>query len=377
MKLQKVLIVPLATASLAVCSTNVMATPDVRVSGFGTLGYVTTDTNDAEFRNSLRQQKGATESNGDWGVDSRLGLQANTTFNETFSAVAQGFISRRDGDSSPDIEWLFLQADVFDATSFRAGRMLVPTFLLSDFRQVGYAQHWLRSPVEVYGNFLNTSFDGLQSVSRFSLGNYNATVQLSGGEATGNKKFFAIGPNVFETDEKSDGLYSANFSLQQGDWLGRLGYTHMTDVQIVSGGRAVQSGDDNFYSAGIQYDNGNVLAMSEYIWRRWDAEGAQDGSLDSEAFYLTAGYRFGNIMPYVTYSEFTPEGNGYLAQGSSMDTRKTSAIGARWDVASNLALKAQIEEVSGGVGDQFISDPSRQGRQPNTQVYSLALDFIF
>ncbi|BBI60805.1 hypothetical protein HSBAA_21110 [Vreelandella sulfidaeris] len=148
----------------------------------------------------------------------------------------------------------------------------------------------------------------------------------------------------------------------------------MKDVEIVSGGRAIQSGDDNFYSAGLQYDNGTVLAMSEYIWRLWDAEGAQDGTLDSEAFYLTAGYRFGDVMPYVTYSKFTPEGNGYVAQGSSMDSRKTTAIGARWDVVTNLALKAQIEEVSGGVGDQFISDPSRQGREPTTQVYSIALD---
>lgn len=377
MNLQKALTVPLTTASLAVCSAYVMAAPDVRVSGFGTLGYVSTDTNDAEYRSSLRQHKGATESNGDWGVDSRLGLQANTTFNETFSAVAQGYISRRDGDSSPDIEWLFLQADVLDGTSFRAGRMLVPTFLLSDFRQVGYAQHWLRSPVEVYGNFLNTSFDGLQSVSRFALGDYNATVQLSAGEATGNKKYFAVGNNLFETDEKSDSLYSANASLQQGDWTGRIGYTYMKDVEIVSGGRAIQSGDDNFYSAGLQYDNGTVLAMSEYIWRLWDAEGAQDGTLDSEAFYLTAGYRFGDVMPYVTYSKFMPEGNGYVAQGSSMDSRKTTAIGARWDVVTNLALKAQFEEVSGGVGDQFISDPVRQGREPSTQVYSIALDFIF
>ncbi|BBI60804.1 hypothetical protein HSBAA_21100 [Vreelandella sulfidaeris] len=207
MKLQKALIVPLTTASLAVCSAYVMAAPDVRVSGFGTLGYVTTDTNDAEYRSSLRQHKGATESNGDWGVDSRLGLQANTTFNETFSAVAQGYISRRDGDSSPDIEWLFLQADVLDGTSFRAGRMLVPTFLLSDFRQVGYAQHWLRSPVEVYGNFLNTSFDGLQSVSRFALGDYNATVQLSGGEATGNKSISLLATTCLKPMKKRQPLF--------------------------------------------------------------------------------------------------------------------------------------------------------------------------
>lgn len=374
MKFQKAFFVPLTAASLAVYSASVIAGPDLRVSGFGTLGYVTTDTDNAEFRSSLRQHKGATDSDGDWGVDSRLGLQANSTINDTFSAVAQGFISRRDGDSSPDIEWLFLQADVFDNTSLRAGRMLVPTFLLSDFRHVGYAQHWLRSPVEVYGTFMNTSFDGLQSVSRFSLGDYNATLQLSGGEATGNKKYFAVGSDIVETDEESDKIYSANFSLQQGDWTGRIGYTHMSDVEIVSNGQTVNSGNDDFFSAGIQYDNGSLLAMSEHIWRRWDASGDEDGALDSEAFYLTTGYRFGDVMPYITYSEFSPKGDGYP---SSLDTRKTTAIGARWDVVRNLAVKAQVEEISGGVGDQFLANPAHQLRQPSTQVYSVALDFIF
>lgn len=374
MQFQKAFSFPLIAGALAISSSHVLAAPDFRVSGFGTLGYVTTDTDNAEYRSSLRQHKGATDSNGDWGVDSRLGLQANSTINDTFSAVAQGFISRRDGDSSPDIEWLFLQADIFEGTSLRAGRMLVPTFLLSDFRHVGYAQHWLRSPVEVYGTFLNTSFDGLQGVSRFSLGDFNATAQLSGGQATGNKKYFAIGPDFFETDEDSDSIYSASFSLQQGDWTGRVGYTHMRDVEIISSGRTINSGNDDFFSAGLQYDNGSLLAMSEHIWRRWDSDGAEDGALDSEAFYLTAGYRFGDVMPYITYSEFSPKGDGYP---SSLDTRKTTAIGARWDVVRNLAVKAQVEEISGGVGDQFIANTEHQLRQPTTQAYSIALDFIF
>lgn len=376
MKLSKSLL--LTATALALASSQAMAAPDVRISGFGTLGYVTTNTDDAQFRSSLRQHKGATESDGDWGVDSRLGLQANTRFNDTFSAVAQGYFSRRDGDSSPDLEWLFLQADVLDGTSVRAGRMLVPTFFLSDFRHVGYAQHWLRTPVEVYGTFLNTSFDGIQSVSRFTVSDVNVSVQLSAGQATGNKKYFQIGDRFSETDEQSDNLYSANLTLQRGDWTGRLGYTHMRNAEIVSMGHTLFRGHDDFFSAGIQYDNGNLLVMAEHIWRQWDASGDQDGALDSQAYYLTAGYRFGSLMPYATYSEFSPQGEGYLASHLGTNaTRKTMALGARWDIARNFALKAQVEEVSGGVGDQFLADTVHQLDEPRTQVYSLALDFIF
>ncbi len=43
----------------------------------------------------------------------------------------------------------------------RLGRLPLPVFLVSDFRQVGYANTWIRPPIEVYGQVPLDNVDGL------------------------------------------------------------------------------------------------------------------------------------------------------------------------------------------------------------------------
>lgn len=388
MRLHKTLPATVAVAALALGSHAAVAAPDLTISGFGTAGYVATNTNKGEFRANGRQDKGATKS-GDWGADSRLGLQANVTFNDMFSAVGQLYISRRDGDSSPEAEWLFVQADVADWVSLRAGRMVLPAFMLSDFRHVGYAQHWLRTPVEVYGALNTTSYDGVQAIFRHQLGGYHLTAQLSAGQIDDERIYGRIGGTLVENKEKSDAIYSANLSAERGDWTFRVSHTLKRDVEIgaaetvslygglvtIREGTLHGRGDDHFTNVGIQYDNGSLLAMTEYVWRRWDVRKNIGGEYDSDAFYVTAGYRFGPVMPYLTYSQLDPLGEGY---SYGTDVRKTKAVGVRWDIMRNLAFKAQYEEVSGGQGDQMMpfSDAFRDAK-PKVRVYSASLDFIF
>lgn len=388
MRLHKSLPATFAVAALALGSHSTVAAPDLNISGFGTVGYAATNTNDAEFRANPRQHKGATKS-GDWGSDSRLGLQANVTFNDVFSAVGQLYISRRDGDSSPDAEWLFVQADLVDWASLRAGRMVLPAFMLSDFRHVGYAQHWLRAPVEVYGALNTTSFDGLQAIFRHELGGYRLTTQLSAGVSDDERIYGRVANGVMaENKEESDSIYSANLAAERGDWTFRVSHTLKRDVEIgaaktvflgnipiIQAGTLHGRGDDHFTNVGIQYDNGSLLAMTEYVWRRWDVRNNVGGEYDSEAFYVTAGYRFGSVMPYATYSQLDPMGDGY---SFGTEVRKTKAVGVRWDIVRNLAFKAQYEEVTGGNGDQLMPfTEAFRNDMPKTRVYSASLDFIF
>lgn len=389
MRLHKTLPATVALAALVLGSQQVLATPDLKISGFGTAGYVTTNTNGGEFRSNIRQHKGATKSDGDWGVDSRLGLQANVTFDDVFSAVGQLYISRRDGDSSPEAEWLFVQADLADWVSLRAGRMVLPAFMLSDFRHVGYAQHWLRTPVEVYGAFNTTSYDGVQAILRHQAGDYNLTAQISAGVSDDERIYGRVGGTLAENKEENSGIYSANLSAERGDWTVRVSHTFKHDTEIsaakntslygglvtIPGGTVFGRGDDHFTNVGVLYDNGSLLAMSEYVWRHWKVRNHVGGKNDSEAFYITAGYRFGSVMPYATYSQIDPTGNGY---SNGTEVRKTKAIGVRWDIVRNLAFKAQYEEITGGAGDQLMPfSDAFLNDLPKVRAYSASLDFIF
>ncbi|MFA5496307.1 MAG: hypothetical protein WC247_16200 [Porticoccaceae bacterium] len=376
MKLQAPFCSALAFAALTTAGQSALASPpDLHVSGFGTLGYVTTDTNEAEFRSSARQHKGATDSSGDWGVDSRLGLQANVTFNSVFSAVGQVFASRRDKDYSPDVEWLFGQANLNEWASVRVGRMVLPTFLVSDSRHVGYAMHWLRVPMEAYASYIPTSFDGVQGIFRAELAGYNITTQLSAGQSEA-KLYSVREQTVLSGTTEGDEMVSLNLVAERGDWTLRAGYTLSRNHEVQFPGSPAVKGDDGFTGLGVKYDNGSLLVQSEYILRRWNGRGAQDGYFDSDAYYLSAGYRFGAVMPYATFSHFRPDGEGY----STGDRRnaQTTAIGVRWDAVRNLALKAQVEEARGFSGLQYV--PVAAGfaaRAPSTHIFSIAADFVF
>lgn len=375
----------MALAPLALCAQSATAAPDVSISGFGTLGYVITDTDKAEFRASPRQHGGATKSSGDWGVDSRLGVQANVTFNDTFSVVGQAFASRRDGKNSVDAEWLYLQADLSKDATVRLGRMVMPAFLLSDFRHVGYAQHWLRTPAEVYGAFLTTSFDGAQATFRHRLGDYHLTATLSGGKADKEGVYGRLNGAETNMMEESRALYSAALSVERGSWLGRIAHTEKHGLELafdepldmgfftIPKGSLMAEGKDKFTALGIQYDNGSLLAIAEHTWRGWDEEEGF-ANLDAEAFYATAGYRLGSVMPYATYSQMKPKGDGYPDES----TRRTHAVGVRWDFMPDMALKVQYEEVSGSIG--FHVAPFSQDfaeSRPKIRAFSAALDFIF
>jgi hypothetical protein len=83
-------------------------------------------------------------------VDSRLGLQGVATYDK-FSVTGQ-LLTQRVGttDIKPRVEWLFASYSATDWLDVRLGRMVLPLFVLSDTRNVGFSSVWLRAPHEVY-----------------------------------------------------------------------------------------------------------------------------------------------------------------------------------------------------------------------------------
>lgn len=376
MKLKSICV---ATAVLAGTFCQVAtAAPEVQFSGFGTLGYVTTNSDKAVFRNGFTQDKGATNSDTDFGVDTRLGLQANIKFDETFSAVGQVLARETEGDFGANLEWFYGQAKVADWLDLRVGRMVLPVFMVSDSRYVGYAGHWLRSPQEVYGFYPPTSFDGAQAVLRQNLADTQFTLRLSAGTADSDIYFgnTTTTPTAGTVEYKR--LYSTSLTAENGNWQGHFGYTVGDKTKVQGGGGAISTeGKDKFTGLGVQYDNGTLLVMSEYVMRRYTSNDASDKGFDSDGYYVSAGYRFGSWMPYVSTSTFKPKGAFWKTIYANAGNGKTNAIGVRWDAMKNTAIKAQIEETKGTPGAQLmVIDPSFD---PNKKVraISVGVDFVF
>jgi Gram-negative porin len=350
----------LTLLAAALCSASYAASgPEFKFSGFGTVGAVTTNTDETQFRDGLRQPRGA-DTSVDFGVDSRVAGQVNLRWDETFSAVGQVLASRRAKSEGPALEWLYGQAELPAGFSLKLGRMVLPAFMISDSRSVGYSQHWLRTPNTVYGGYPASSFDGGQLQYRGQAGPVNLTAQLSVGKA---KADIVTSTGIATLDFPK--IRSLNLLAESGDWLFRLG----TVAALESTLTGLPPMDDRYNGVGVQYDNGTLVVLSEYSTRRQSI-----GLFDSSAMYISAGWRFGPWTPYLIASRFKPEGPGY---GPTAATANGSAIGLRWDAMPNVAVKAQFDRMlpsSSAIvntSPAFLVDPQR------INVYSVAVDFTF
>src|ERR1700734_3990968 len=170
------------------------ATPDnltpsmFSLSGFGTLGLVHSSEDDADFTATPLAPNGAGYTHS-WSpdIDSRLGAQVTAHFTPQLSAMLQ-LISEQNYDKTytPHVEWANIAYQVTPDFSVRLGRIVLPTFLLSDTRKVGYANPWVRPPLEVYSLSPIVDSDGADVSYKLHLGNVVNTLVATYGKNSFN-----------------------------------------------------------------------------------------------------------------------------------------------------------------------------------------------
>ena len=139
-------------------------------SGFGTLGLARSDTDQAVWVQNI-QTFGATNKNVDYRTDSKLAVQGTITPTQWLSGTAQVLTEERYGPGmSTQFEWAFVKVRPLPNLSVRAGRMELPTFLISDTQNVGYANLWLRAPDEVYGQPIFDVYNGYDVTYQHDVG---------------------------------------------------------------------------------------------------------------------------------------------------------------------------------------------------------------
>jgi hypothetical protein len=373
------------------------------MSGFGTLGLVATDTDAAEFRIAGQPNGARKRASGE--VDSKLAVQLGAKFNPMFSGTVQ-ILSRQNGEGSfkPQVEWAFLKAQLTPELSVRLGRLGAPLFAVSDFRYVGYANVWLRPPQEVYGQIPFSTFNGADLGYSTSIGSATLNVQVFAGKS----KDVVVG-----SDLEVKKFVGANATLDLGNGLAlRLGHAQgNTTLNAQDVGGLVQllranlgatpfasvaeeidptEKKSTFSGLGLSYDEGDWIASAEFTRRRMHSI-----IPSTTGWFASVGHRFGAFTPYVVVSDLkVDDGNvnntipsvGPTAQlsavvnavvASQRAEQSTKALGLRWDVARNMALKTQWDrvDVKNAGGLFLLLDPAWSKGKVN--VVSVALDFVF
>ena len=369
-------------------------------SGFGTVGLTGTTKNGAEYVIPGQVHGADKDLSGE--VDSKLGLQGTAKFNAQFSATVQVLTKQTGkGDWTPAVEWAFAKWQATPGLAIRAGRMGAPFFAVSDFRDVGYANTWLRPPIDVYGQVPVSHFDGADVNWTTQVLGKSVSVQAFGGESSAYVRQVKVevkklvGVNF--TAELADGL-----NLRIGHAQGKLTAHSASASQLVSVLRQTPFAsvgnefdatdkDASFSGIGLTYDEGQWVVAAEYTKRR-------NASFvpDTTGWYTTVGYRVGKFTPYATLSQQKTDSSNVnntipasvvigglplravvdAATAAQSTPQKTIALGVRWDAWRNVAVKAQYDSIkTTGAGQFYNVQPGFNNERVG--VYSLAVDFVF
>lgn len=342
--------------------------PTWSFSGFGTAALTHASNSDSEYVGSLYQPTGAGGQH-DWSstVDSKLGGQLTAHVTDRLSAVLQVVASNRTNNHfSPRVEWAYVSYAVTSDLSVSAGRTVLPGFMTSDTRLVGYANTSVRVPIETYNLNPTTSADGVNLSYRSHLGGATNTVQAWYGKT----KVTIIGQQGDRVNGvKADALRGIADTIESGALTVRAGVTFVDLTLPIAPGVTVVT-DSRVLNLGASYDPGKWFIQGELSHSK-----TTSASRAQRALYATAGLRWQNLTPYASFSTINTDDDQPQLRGLK---QSTSSLGVRWDVRPNTALKLQLDHVKlgeGNLGFMVNAKPSAAGS--STNVATLAVDFVF
>jgi hypothetical protein len=395
----------LALAALAsICglaSAQTAQGPTWSFSGFGTLGAVVTDTDLAQYVN-FGQPSGATKSV-NFGPDTKLGVQLGAKFNPMFSATVQ-VLSKYDGEGNwkPAVEWAFAKAQVTPSVAVRVGRMGAPLFVVSDFRDVNYANTWLRPPQDVYGQVPFSHFDGADVLGQKEWGGATISGQIYGGQLDSNSAGAPIHASAVigfnATAEFDNGLslrvgsVNAKLSVRNASVDSFVALLRTTPFTAVADQIDATDKPVRFSGVGLAYDRDNWVGSAEFTQRE-----NHSFISSTKGWAVTGGYRVGKFTPYVVVSGLKrtstnvdntiPTATQQLAVlHGTVDavlqtqnfTENTVSLGSRWDFTRNFAAKFEVEQIKTGPGATGLFKSPQPGFAGSTvNVYSVSVDFVF
>lgn len=391
--------------------------PSIKVSGFGTGALTMTNTDDAEFgrANQVRGVKKDART----GVDSNLGLQADVAINSWLSLTGQGLV-RKDAqdDYGAEATLAFAKARVNDEVSIRVGRVGAPVFMISEYRNVGYANTFVRPPQEMYSQVPFNNIDGVDATWQHGFGAISITAQLAAGRTKA--------PVAGDLEVEMKSLVALNLVAEYGPFTARFGRAdgkltvtgspslsglltslraagtgyRMPALNTLADDLAADRKKSSFTSAGLGLDWNNIIGQTEYAKRKSDSY-----INDTTSWYVMGGYRIGKFLPYYTHGKLSIDGAvantvpgacpaGYPAActptlralsagvgtlrgtGLGQGEQSTDSIGLRWDWYRSADLKVQVDRVTPKNGKGLFLN-ANPGFTHAVTVGTVAVDFVF
>ncbi len=355
-----------------------------KLNGFGTLGLTVSDSNVLGFRRELTQKHVVLKDHPRFETDSRIGVQISCKYSSFLEANAQ-FIANDQSKENPEdyVRQAFITARLFPGCKIRAGRLPIDAFLISEYRDVGYAYLWARPAPEFYTPILFNSFEGVDGSCRHALGKGTLEARFSMGKFN---TLLCLDETSAPVDVKISNFWNTTIQYNMENHIFRLGYTKGTFDSISNRLSLPHAGYgplvnripdphikniffdilDEFYvidshvshiSFATMYENKNWIIQGEA--GRLQYEKLMDMNYTSG--YLSIGYHMGKFTPFVVAARIDSSTDALPMQILPLLSEKakneisqklisfyniqceqtTLSLGLRWDLLQNMALKLQ------------------------------------
>ena len=349
-----------STVSLYSTAANSENLP-IRMSGFLTTGVSISD-NEIPY---LSNREITDEFNFD--ADTVLGIQLDSTLDDKTRVSAQLIANLTSDNYDTNAEWLFVERNISNNLSARAGRLRLPLFAASRYIYVGAAYPWVRPPEEVYSQLAGINrFTGLDVIWQDSFGNSNITLQPFVGSMNEDVEISGNSTNI-----STDSLFGLTAKLTWEAFNLQAMYVRMDSTLSYGNGTEFDS-DVNISTVALQYQPGNLDLRTEWSQRDANVTGKGVG------WYGTIAYNYNEFTPYLTLGirdtrDVDPDSP--MVAGSSKSkmisteqavrefTRdsETVAVGLRWDLSPQLSLKGELhhgkaKSGSKGLFDDYVAD---------------------
>lgn len=414
------IIILASTFSNAVQSAE-LAGSSLRISGFGTLGLTNTDAPDGwGFRRHIEQPANEGSLRAD--IDSRIGVQLNYSITPQFELVSQLVAKRRSSyaPSSDIIEWAFAAYRPVPDLTIRVGRLNIDSFLLADYRNVGFAYRYARPPVEFYGS-LPTTLDGVDINKDLQFDDSRWRIKVFAGRSYAGDLAFdsriVVSPVYGLTTTRESGGLTLRAGLS---WVGLSenpnvlkpliaaleGIQAIPVPSVVAQAHELQDlmdGEDDhslYMAIGVNYEIQDWVMNMEVT----NVTGHPSGNL--RAGYAGIGRRIGPYTIFAGISHITTpdipietpdwatpltpilgSAGAFQAQilaasaaiaRNNYGAKQTSySLGTRWDFRSDMALKVQWEHFKIEANGARLWANSTLEPGGRADVTSLLLDFVF
>ncbi|GAB5381302.1 MAG: hypothetical protein Alis3KO_31730 [Aliiglaciecola sp.] len=348
------------------CATSFSASAEVRINGFANLIGGITSSDDTVYGYDDRFS---------FSDESLFAIQVSGDINEKMTATGQ-IVARGNEDYEAEFEWAYLTYQATDNFAVSAGRLRLPLFRYSASSDVGYSYHWVSAPRSVYDVGFN-NVDGLRLDYSDYAGDWEYNLQgvvgsyasdFLGGRLTGDNLYLFSAEVTYEWF-KMRGVYGANKSTYSRSDLD-MTIRALADAGLsnLASDLALEDDTGTFLGFGAEIDTFDYFVSAEITV----TENEESYSPEATAFYVTAGMRMGKFTPSITYEKFEEDDEikfldqvaalpaevqplaGAVVTGlqqSIINEYNVVTLGLRYDMDTNVALKADISKYNDDLND--------------------------